>query len=680
MSDISIPGVSSKYNTDKIVSDMMKVERLPLTRLQDRVTTIKKQEAGWQDINRNIATVRDAANDLYSFDNPFEDKLATSSDPDTLSATVTRSAQSTTDTIKVDQIASADAFLSRSLPNDFAVPGGTYTFAVGDKKITFQYSGGTLQDFATAINQRAGDLLQASIVHDSASTQVFEIQSKKTGAANTLTFGDDASKFAVDAGILRSTGTTAVNVPLGQTTFLPWTKPLDPNGYSAADGNLTINPGGELSIPISPPVAAQPNLVLEVKVKITDIPHGAQAQPVPPTGPKIPDTGNIQYQNLTVNSAPSAAPLPPYQAPQPPKEMSDLGVLFMSDGSTVVKLPELKDTSDEQTIQVPISNSLQTLSALDVRNNNTYRKITIESVRVYDPNARGQYAPVHPVSQASDAVIDLNGIKVTRPTNNIDDLIPGTTLNLKKPSPNPVALDIAPDTKKVKDAIINFVGDYNKLMTTLEVYTSNDPTVIDEVSYFTDAERKQAHDNLGLFQGDITLQQMKSRLEEYMMDPYPTSMGRNLNLLAQVGVSTDSSKTFSGIDRSKLRGYLEIDEQKLDSALSSELPGVRDLFGYDTNGDHVIDNGAAYMVDHFLAAFNQTGGIIDTKMQSMNQDIAQTNQQIDTLTQQLTQKEQDLKDKYNQMEGTVDQLQQNSKSIEALGGGGSSGGSLPGGP
>ncbi|HUZ16780.1 MAG TPA: flagellar filament capping protein FliD, partial [Spirochaetia bacterium] len=153
-------------------------------------------------------------------------------------------------------------------------------------------------------------------------------------------------------------------------------------------------------------------------------------------------------------------------------------------------------------------------------------------------------------------------------------------------------------------------------------------------------------------------------------------------LLAQIGISTDTSKTFSGVDISKLRGYLEIDEQKLDSALKNDLPAVKQLFGNDTTGDFVINSGAAYMVDHYLQAFNQTGGIIAEKIQSYNQTITQTNQQIDTLKQQLTQKEQSLRDKYNQMEGAVQQLQQSQRSINSLNGNmfGSSGGSSSGGP
>lgn len=162
------------------------------------------------------------------------------------------------------------------------------------------------------------------------------------------------------------------------------------------------------------------------------------------------------------------------------------------------------------------------------------------------------------------------------------------------------------------------------------------------------------------------------------MNAYPTSAGSSLDLLAQIGISTNVAKTYSGFDISKLRGYLEIDSQTLDNALKTKLPAVRDLFGFDSTGDLVINTGVAYEVDKYLRAFNTTGGIIDFKEQNYDQSIAQTKRDIDNLKQKLAQKEQSLRDKYNQMEGAITTLQQSSKSLQSLGGFGNSGGGQQG--
>ncbi len=675
MSDISIPGVTDKYNTSKIIADTMKLERIPLTRLEKRVATIKMDKAAWNDINNSIGNVRTSAQKLFSFDNPFEDKVVDSSNSAAITGTATRAAQATKDNITVKQVATKDSFLSSSLPDNYNVPAGDYGFAVGDKEISFHYAGGSVKDFVRVLNQKASKILDATVVSDTSSTQVVQITSKETGAANKLTFTKDSQKLGVDMGFLESSGTTARDVQLTSGTIAAWTKPLSEVNPEIANGTVTLDPGGEISVPISPPVAAQKDLVLEVKLKVTDIPHGNGGAPTPPAGPSLPSTGGIDFKGVKIQSESSKTGLPPWQPPPPPKVTNDLNVLYMQEGSNTVKLPAVKDTPEVQTIQIPLSQYVHNLDAVDIRNNNTYRKITIEGIKVYNPNARGEYSPLHPVSNAKDAILDLNGIEVKRPDNTINDVIPGVTLHINEPTSRPVTVDVHPDVKKISDGIINFIGNYNKLLTDIVIYTSNDPKVIDEVTYFNDQQRQDARKKLGMFQGDITLQEMKSRLQEIMMNPYKTQAGTKLDLLAQIGISTDVSKTYSGFDISKLRGYLEIDSQTLDNALKNELPAVKDLFGYDSTGDLVINTGAAYEADKYLKAFNQTGGIIAMKEQSYDQSIQQTNQDIDNLKKKLAQKEQSLKDKYNQMEGAIGTLQQNSKSLQSLGGfGGSSNG------
>ena len=673
MSDITIPGVTNKYNTSKIIADTMKLERLPLKREEDRVAKFQKDKAAWADINKSIGNVRTAAQDLYSFNNPFEDKVVDSTNSAAITGSATRAAHSTTDKITVKQVATADSFLSNSLPDTYNVPAGTYGFTVGKKEVTFQYGGGTVKDFVRVLNQKASNLLTANVVNDTSTTQVVQITAKDTGAENKLTFTKDSQKLGVDMGFLQSSGTTDRTVALTSSNIQAWNKPLSEVKPEFSAGSVTLGPGGEISIPISPPIAAQQNLVLEVKVKVTDLPHTSQAQAAPPTGPNLPSTGGIDFKGIKIQSEGSKNGLPPFQPPPPPKVVNDLGVLYMQDGSNTVKLPPVKDTPGEQTIQVPLSQYVQNLSALNVRNDNTYRKITIEGVKVYNPNSRGQYSPVHVVSKAQDSIINLDGIEVRRPSNKISDAIPGVTLNVNEPTRAPVTVDVHPDIKKIKDAIINFVGNYNKLLTDIVIYTSNDPKVIDEVSYFNSQQRADAQKKLGMFQGDITLAQIKSHLQEDMMNRYPTAAGSNLDLLAQIGISTNVSKSYSGFDISKLRGYLEVDTNTLDNALKNNLQSVKDLFGYDSTGDLVINTGAAYEVNDYLKAFNQTGGIIAMKEQSYDQSISQTNQSIANLKQQLTQKEQDLKNKYAQMEGAIATMQQQSKSLQSLGGGGSSG-------
>ena len=55
MSDISIPGVSSRYNTTKLIDDLMEAERIPLARMEEDVTAFESEKKNWQQVNRNMA-------------------------------------------------------------------------------------------------------------------------------------------------------------------------------------------------------------------------------------------------------------------------------------------------------------------------------------------------------------------------------------------------------------------------------------------------------------------------------------------------------------------------------------------------------------------------------------------------------------------------------------------------
>ena len=137
MADISIPGVSNKYGTNETIQKLMEVERVPLTREQDKLEKYKQEQSAWRDVNRRMSALRESARSLYSFDNPFSSKLSESSDEYSITAEPARDASLETFKIKVMQVASADRFLSGEIEKNSEVPEGTYTFTVNEKKVSF---------------------------------------------------------------------------------------------------------------------------------------------------------------------------------------------------------------------------------------------------------------------------------------------------------------------------------------------------------------------------------------------------------------------------------------------------------------------------------------------------------------------------------------------------------------
>ena len=92
MSDISIPGLSDRFNSREIVSQLMELERKPLTRIEDEVTSLKNQRSAIISLNQKLSTVKDSAKALFGFRNPFDENQARSEFPNVLSAVANRDA------------------------------------------------------------------------------------------------------------------------------------------------------------------------------------------------------------------------------------------------------------------------------------------------------------------------------------------------------------------------------------------------------------------------------------------------------------------------------------------------------------------------------------------------------------------------------------------------------------
>jgi flagellar hook-associated protein 2 len=159
---------------------------------------------------------------------------------------------------------------------------------------------------------------------------------------------------------------------------------------------------------------------------------------------------------------------------------------------------------------------------------------------------------------------------------------------------------------------------------------------------------------------------MKSRLQRIMMDPYPTDGGRELALLAQIGVTTSGGvyQTTGILDKSKLRGYLQLDEAKLEQALDRHADWVKQLLGNDTNKDLAIDSGAAFSTDNYLKPYVDTGGIVANRVNALNDSITRKNREIEAYNLHLAEYERELRRKFGIMEGALDSLEKSSQTIE----------------
>jgi flagellar hook-associated protein 2 len=204
-------------------------------------------------------------------------------------------------------------------------------------------------------------------------------------------------------------------------------------------------------------------------------------------------------------------------------------------------------------------------------------------------------------------------------------------------------------------------------MAEMNVLTRNDARILDELSYLSEEERQEMQKRLGAFSGDTVLNQFRNSLQRAAAMPYRTSgEEQDYILLAQIGVSTDARRAGlgGGYDPARLRGYLEIDEKALDAALESRLPLVQQLFGYDTDGDLIVDSGLGLMIENLSRPYVESGGFISLKTGALDSRISQDRRRIETMDRQLAAREAQLKMQYGQMEGAYNRMEQLSNSLE----------------
>jgi flagellar hook-associated protein 2 len=660
----------------------MRIERIPRERTEKNIESHEANKTYWKDLGVRIRTLQESARMLFSFQNPFNDRVASSSDENSITANATREAAEQEYRFNVKQLAQADRFISPPLDEKTRIEAGDYTFTVGKEEISFNFRGGSMREFADALNRRGRDKLSASLITVQPGTKSLLIESKVTGAENRLGFSGDAELLAIKLGILEQVNDSRREIVISENTVRETTAPGSTAGPLAInDGVLGFPPLASASIPFALNVEPGSPLVLKLETFTKINPELSLAIPQPPPGPNVPSSGSISYGGITIENNPSTAPMPEWNIPPAPKRMDSLAVLSLSfsDGSRVSLRP-ITDSGDFIPREFNLSEYAagKTITALNIDNANTHREISVRGAVVFDPKAiGGGLRPVNPVSIAQDAVIDMEGITMQRPSNNITDIIPGVTVTARNVSERPVRLNVTTDREGVKNAIINLVGNYNRLMVEINVLsarsvysgsgfrTSVDDSILNELTYLTADEKEEMRSRLGAFHGESTLNSLKNNLRRTVSAPYPTDEERDLAMLAQIGISTYilGSGGF-GYDPSGMRGYLQIDEPKLDAAIEQHLPAIRQLFGSDTTGDLIMDSGVAYNLDTLSKPFIETGGIISLKMGTIDSRISQDRRRIDTLDRQLAAKEAELKAQYNRMEDAYSRMEKMSTSLD----------------
>lgn len=191
------------------------------------------------------------------------------------------------------------------------------------------------------------------------------------------------------------------------------------------------------------------------------------------------------------------------------------------------------------------------------------------------------------VSQAaSDAVIRVDGIEYSRPSNTISDVVPGVALALKKAEIGEIiTLGSTRPADALKQTIGDFVSVFNQLQSSL----------------------KAARQTIG---GAGNLRALDRQLTALVSKALTGNA--EVNSLSDIGIKTDRS------------GSLVLDATKLGTVLAADPDAVEALFNPPRDAVHTnsTDPGLAFALDEIRDAAVAPGGLIDSLGKALQSEAA----------------------------------------------------------
>ncbi len=223
----SINGLVSGMDTSGIVTQLMELEKRPLTSLQNQKTALNTQLTAWQDANTRILALK-IQTDTLTQGSTFDTKSFSTGDNNVITGTTGTDAQEGTYFLTVNALAQTHQLKTQGFAdtNTQTVGTGSIGIKVGDAAaitVTIDDKTNTLTGLRDAINS-ANAGVTAAIINDGSSTNQYRLMltSNTSGMAGEITMTSSLSggttpafstlQAAQDASITLGSGDGAITV------------------------------------------------------------------------------------------------------------------------------------------------------------------------------------------------------------------------------------------------------------------------------------------------------------------------------------------------------------------------------------------------------------------------------------------------------------------------------------
>jgi len=231
---ISVGGLVSGMDTDSIITQLLELQKKPITKLQTQAAAYEVKLSAYSSLKGSLKDVKNAAKNLDTV-SEITSFSATSSNTSMLTVSPDSTAKTGTYSIKVNSLAKAHKLTSVAMSSTEAVGKGTIHLKIGDNDaVDILVTGtSTIENIAQSINQ-ADTGIYASVINDGTNSYL-TLTGENTGADNVinLTVTEDGTA-PEDAANLDATGLSRLVFVSGGTERMSETQ-------EAGDADISVD-------------------------------------------------------------------------------------------------------------------------------------------------------------------------------------------------------------------------------------------------------------------------------------------------------------------------------------------------------------------------------------------------------------------------------------------------------
>lgn len=669
-----VPGLSNKYNSQATIEKIMNKKREKVDKMNDEKKKIDETRQSMGEVGQKVLSLDRSAKRLYGTASSFENKIGESS-----SSQITTKIEKTADrgeySVNVIEKASSHKIASVPLNKNFKVDAGNYQITSGGKTANVRFAGGNLEKFHKEILDQAKDVVKSSIISNTPKTRVLVLESKSVGENSRIDFSNETSKALFrKMGFFTETTSIDKNYSLNNEE----NESLSEKSFIIENGQSCFLDLASDNLPNSSYLTVDLDLFLSEKESLQpDKSDDITEQKLNEHGETFSEVGKSSVMGVELPGDKFILNLPEQQSVNAGEndvinQINDnykgqplfLVELETSDGK--IPLNDLNLSETNKTYSINLEDVLPTDSKLlgISFSNMDYRKdFNVGKIRIYtknqNANETNEIVFANELEKPHDAVLELDGLRVTRKSNVIDDLLKGVSLTILGKTDGEASLNVDYDYSKMVGDITEFLSEYNQLIDMINTRTS----FVSSSDTLSDEEKENKKGSLN---SESELRNLSLKLRTIIMNSYPTKYGTEFSMLSQIGISTNETG-----GTNKLRGLLEFDEDKfIDKFIEvmEKYPdGVKELFAKDTNQDFIPDTGIAVEINNLLKGYMQKStGFFDMRDDKLKRMKENKQKEIDKYEEKLVDEERKLKEQFLKMEQAGQELEDSRKKFDNL--------------